>query len=46
MARMALLALIVLLAADVIFYDGQYMQTAASAAASAIERDVALRFSR
>lgn len=46
MARIVLLVAIVLLGADVIFYDGGYTQAAANVAASVIERNVTLRFSR
>ncbi len=44
MARTVLLVSIVLLGADVIFYDGTYTQAAATVATSVIERTVALRF--
>jgi hypothetical protein len=46
MLRVVLIVLIVALGADVIFYDGEYTQSAASVATSVIERNVVLRFSR
>jgi hypothetical protein len=46
MARIVLLVVIVLLGADVIFYDGKYTQAAANVATSVISRNVALGFSR
>jgi hypothetical protein len=41
-----LLVVIVLLGADVIFYEGKYTQALATVATSVIERNVALSFSR